>query len=468
MTADGPAPAGRAGGHGGRPHTVLVTGAGGAGRTTVAAASALAAARAGQRVLLLTTEDPGVPEALLDLPPAETRGSGPAATAAAPSGPRPVAVGAVPGLWAARTAPDDSFRELTAGLLRRARAALELVGTEPLDEDEITALPGAEALALLRALRAAHASGGPGAGGAASPYGPWDTVVVDLPPAPQALRLLALPEQLGRTLRRLLPPEKQAARALHPLLAQLAGVPMPAPRVYETADRWRRELAATRAVLESPGTSVRLVAEPGPLAADPLGTARAALALHGVRLGALVANRVLPADSPDPWLAGLAEQQRAALKEFRELCAPGCPGDPPALCELPHLGRAPLGVAALAELAAPLPVPGDGTEPSATAAPSDRGGADGAPSAGRLEDRLTAEGQLHWVLPLPGARRELLDLVRRGDDLLVSVGPHRRLLSLPAALRRCRVAGAALRDGELRVRFTPDPALWPRSARPFG
>jgi arsenite-transporting ATPase len=30
-------------------------------------------------------------------------------------------------------------------------------------------------------------------------------------------------------------------------------------------------------------------------------------------------------------------------------------------------------------------------------------------------------------------------------------------------LRRCTVAGAALRDGELRIRFAPDPELWPQS-----
>ncbi|NDZ97922.1 ArsA family ATPase, partial [Streptomyces sp. SID10116] len=41
-------------------------------------------------------------------------------------------------------------------------------------------------------------------------------------------------------------------------------------------------------------------------------------------------------------------------------------------------------------------------------------------------------------------------------------GPHRRIVTLPSALRRCTVAGAGLREGELRVRFAPDPDLWPR------
>jgi arsenite-transporting ATPase len=67
-----------------------------------------------------------------------------------------------------------------------------------------------------------------------------------------------------------------------------------------------------------------------------------------------------------------------------------------------------------------------------------------------------------WHLPLPGAVREDLGLVRRGDELVVTAGPLRRIVALPSALRRCSVAGAGLRDGVLCIRFTPDPGLWPR------
>lgn len=73
------------------------------------------------------------------------------------------------------------------------------------------------------------------------------------------------------------------------------------------------------------------------------------------------------------------------------------------------------------------------------------------------------EGVLLWTVPLPGAVREDLDLLRRGDELVITAGRFRRIVPLPSALRRCTVAGAGLRDGDLRVRFTPDPGLWPRA-----
>ena len=56
-------------------------------------------------------------------------------------------------------------------------------------------------------------------------------------------------------------------------------------------------------------------------------------------------------------------------------------------------------------------------------------------------------------MALPFADRGDVDLARHGDELVVTVGSYRRLLALPAALRRAKVVGAGMRDGALVVRF---------------
>lgn len=168
--------------------TLLVTGPGGSGRTTIAAATAAAEAARGRRVLLVS---------------ADRGGAFPAPDA-------------LPGVTVVRVDPAASFRADALEVQGRLGSVLDLLGAAPLDPEELTELPGADALALLRALRdAALADDAP------------DTLVVDLPPVHAALAALALPEQLRRYLGRLVPPERQAARALRPVLAQLAGVPMP-------------------------------------------------------------------------------------------------------------------------------------------------------------------------------------------------------------------------------------------------
>ncbi|GHB37300.1 hypothetical protein GCM10010347_03220 [Streptomyces cirratus] len=382
--------------------TLLITGPGGAGRTTVAAVTSVAAARAGRRVLLLSG-DPGDPLAALVGPD-------------------------VRGLRVARIDSGEEFRAELVALQERGATLLGMLGSRPLAAEELTELPGAEQFALLRALRRA----------AVAPD--TDLVVVDMPPLHQTVTTLALPAQLRRYLARLLPAERQAARALRPVLAQLAGVPMPARWLYEAAARWDEELAAVQAVVEAPTTEVRLVAEPGPGAHLALRTGRLGLALHQLPAGSLVANRTLPQDCADPWLAGLAAQQEKYAAQW---------ADELPVVPLPHLGRDPEGPEDTALLAASAP----GLAPAA-AAPR---------PAWDVEDRRAGDGVLVWAIPLPGARKADLDLVRRGDELLLAAGPYRRIVPLPSALRRCTVSGAALADGVLRVRFTPDPQLWPRA-----
>ncbi|MET9883911.1 ArsA-related P-loop ATPase [Streptomyces sp. NPDC006430] len=402
-------------------HTLLVTGPGGAGRTTVAAATAIAAARAGHRVLVLSG-DPGNPlAALVGEATGESAEVAPGLTAA-PAGE----------VLVARVDSGEEFREELVALQERGSALLGMVGARPMGAEELTELPGAEQFALLRALRRAAAAPG------------IDLVVVDMPPLHQTLATLALPAQLRRYLARLLPAERQAARALRPVLAQLAGVPMPAQWLYEAAARWDEELAAVQAVVEADTTSLRLVAEPGPGADAALRTGLLGIALQQLPVEAVVANRMLPQGSPDPWLAGLVAQQEKYLAQWA--------GKTP-LLPLGHLGRDPRGPEELGQL------------PGAEKLVPRAVGTSAAPAARRawtVEDRRAEDGVLVWVVPLPGAHKRDLDLVRRGDELLFAAGPYRRIVSLPSALRRCTVSGAALVDGELRVRFTPDPGLWPR------
>ncbi|MEV7779125.1 ArsA-related P-loop ATPase [Kitasatospora sp. NPDC088351] len=384
--------------------TILVSGD--AAAPTVAAATALHAAGQGRRTLLLAADDP---HRTLDTV---------LGTRLEPEG-TPYA----PGLTVARIDEQAAFRHALGEIGGRLKPALDLLGAEPLDPEELTALPGTARLALLRALSAVDA----------------DVLVVLAPPPAELVATLALPEQLERYLARLAPEQRQAARALRPLLAGLAGVPMPADWLYEARAKAVAALAEARAAITAPGTSVRLVTAADGHPYEELRRVRAGLALHGHRPDAVVVHGALPdgaADSPDPWLAGLARRRR------EELAALVAASDVPVLVT----GLAEVTLEAVADR-----LYGAGPGPARLA-----------PEPWTVEDRLAEDGLLVWHLVLPGAERADLDLVRRGDELVVGLGAHRRVLTLPSALRRCTVAGAGLYDGVLAVRFAPDPALWPR------
>ena len=82
----------------------------------------------------------------------------------------------------------------------------------------------------------------------------------------------------------------------------------------------------------------------------------------------------------------------------------------------------------------------------------------------------STDGDLWFLdLSMPGASADDVVLAVTDDgDLVVDLGPHRRVVALPAVLRRCEVAGAALdltdAGSVLRVTFAPDLDHWSAGA----
>jgi arsenite-transporting ATPase len=331
------------------------------------------------------------------------------------------------GLFAQQVDAQGRFERSWGEVQDYLLSVLSAAGVDPIEAEELTVLPGAEEiLALLEVRDQAEADR-------------WDLVVVDCAPTAETLRLLALPDALGWYMDRVFPVERRVVRSLRPVLGRVAGVPMPRDRVFDAVERLHRELRSARAALTAPSASVRLVLTPEAVVVAEARRTLTSLSLYGYRVDAVVANRVFPAAEGDPWRAGWVQAQKAQLAEVAHSFAP-LP-----VFTAPYGVAEPVGSDALVELA------------SATY------GAVDAFAQPSVEDpvQVSRSGdEFVLSLALPLADRSETDLARVGDELVVTVGGHRRVLALPSALRRCTVAGAVLRDGRLRVRFEPDPDQW--------
>lgn len=398
----------------GVPMTVrvlLFTGKGGVGKTTVSAATAALAASRGRKTLVLST-DPA--HSLAD-------------ALGVPLGGTPTEIDT--GLYGmqvdAQAAFERSWREVQSYLL----VVLERAGVDTLQAEELTVLPGAEEVLALLEVHRQVASG------------LWDLIVVDCAPTGETLRLLALPEALNWYVEKVFPAQRRALRAIRPLLSRVAGPAVPADGVFDAVERLHAELTEVRAVLTAPSTSVRLVLTPEAVVVAEARRTLTSLALYGYSVDGLVANRVFPT-SEDPWTSGWIASQAEQLTAVRRDVAPL-----PVLVS-PYRGAEPVGLSALTEV---------GQELYGEHDPA----ADAAPAADLIGLERTPDGFV-LSLALPLARRNEVDLARAQDELVVTVGGHRRVLALPSALKRCTVTGAILVDGRLRVRFEPDPDVWMR------
>jgi len=390
---------------------LLFTGKGGVGKTTAAAATATLAANRGLKTLVLSTDGA---HSLAD-------------AVGVPLGGEPTEIDG--GLYGQQVDAQRRFEQTWREVQDYLVTLLDRAGVDRMEAEELTVLPGAEeVLALLEVRRQID-------------EGPWDLLVVDCAPTAETLRLLALPEALTWYMDRVFPVERRVVRALRPVLHRAGGISLPQDSVFDAVTRLHAELGRVRSVLTDPAvTSVRLVLTPESVVLAEARRTLTSLSLYGYRVDGVVANRVFPAGGDDAWRAGWVAAQAEVLAEVEASFA-GLP-----VYRSPYRAGEPVGLSELAAFAAEAY--GD-ADPFAL------------PPAG---DLMTVEREgndrFTLVLPLPLADRRDLELVRRGDEIVVTVGPHRRVLSLPSVLRRCTVDGAALVDGALRVDFVPDPAQW--------
>jgi arsenite/tail-anchored protein-transporting ATPase len=387
---------------------VLFTGKGGVGKTTTAAGTAALAASRGLKSLVLSTDA------------AHSLGD---ALGVAPLTGDPSEV--APGLFAQQVDARGRFERSWGDVQGYLLEVLDAVGVDPVRAEELTVLPGAEEVLALLEVRDQVRSG------------LWDFVAVDCAPTAETLRLLALPEALGRYVERVFPVERRLVRTLRPMLDRVAGVPLPRDRVLDAVQHLHADLSEVREVLTDNEATVRLVLTPEAVVVAEARRTLTSLSLYGYRVDAVVANRVFPSGGDDPWRAGWVAAQSEQLREVEASFSP-LP-----VHRSPYRAAEPVGLGQLLEVAEETYGPAD---PLALPAPGE------AMTVDREDDQ--------WVLslPLPLAERRDLDLLRTGDDLVLSVGPWRRVLALPAVLRRCRVVGAVLDGGRLRITFEPDPA----------
>jgi arsenite-transporting ATPase len=392
---------------------LLFTGKGGVGKTTTSAATAAYAALRGHKTLVLSTDPAHSLDDAFGVTLADT--------------PTEIDTGLYGQQIDAQRAFEASWRSVQDYL----RDVLEQAGIAAMEAEELTVLPGAEEILALLELRNQVAGGR------------WDVIVVDCAPTGETLRLLALPEAMQWWMQRVYPTDRRVLRNVRPVLSHLAGLPLPPDSVFAAAQRMCDELAEVRSLIVDPAiTSVRLVLTPEAMVVAEARRTLTALSLFGYRVDGIVANRVFPEGAADAWRDGWVARQRERMSEV----AASFPGVP--LWESTYAAAEPIGLDALMSFA-------------------DAVYADGAPDplesvevASPLTVEQVSSDEYVMALSLPHADRGEVELVRKGDDLVVTVGSYRRVIALPSVLRRCAVDGAALRDGALRVRFTPDPSVW--------
>ncbi len=382
---------------------LIFTGKGGVGKTTVAAATAVRAARQGSRTLVMSTDPAHSLADAFDVP----LGADPTEVA--------------PNLWGQQIDAQQRLEEGWRDIQEYVLGIMEWGGVDAISAEELSVIPGLDELFSLTDVKRA------------SDADSYDLLVVDCAPTAETLRLLSLPDVLNWYFERIFPIERKVAKVVRPVFNRVIGPLIANEQVFKAIERMHHTLEDVRGLLTDQTTStVRLVMNAEKMVIAEARRTYTYLNLFGYRVDAVVCNRLLPDEVHDPYFEKWKRVQGEHLETIRESFSPL-----PVLT-VPLYDREMIGVKLLDKLGKDLYGKQD-------------------PTSILYEDepvRVRKNGESYVLsLRLPFTDKGELDLMRKGEDIHVKVGPYRRSFMLPTVLSRLEIADAAFEDGRLNVRF---------------
>jgi arsenite-transporting ATPase len=394
---------------------LLFTGKGGVGKTTVAAATAVRAARAGKRTLVTST-DPA--HSLADSFGIELGDQ----------------VSEIePNLWAEQIDAQARLEQNWRDIQEHVISLLNWMGVDTVEAEELSVIPGLDEIFSLTDMRRHVESG------------KYDLLVIDCAPTAETLRLLSLPEVMNWYIERIFPIQRGLVKTIRPVLTRMTTMPIPDDRIFNAVMRLHRNLETVRKILvDETQSSVRLVVNAEKMVIAEARRTYTYLSLFGYRVDAVVANRIIPENVTDPYFGKWKEIQAEHLGTIRDSF------EPVPILTARLFEQEIVGSELLEELGAEV-----------------YGDQDASAILHRDQPIRVRKRGSYYVLSmrLPFAQRDSLDIHRKGDELYVRVGSYKRSLVLPHALQRLDVRQARFVDDGLEVRFAEKETGRARTAR---
>jgi arsenite/tail-anchored protein-transporting ATPase len=381
------------------PRTILYTGKGGVGKTSVAAATARRCAAAGLRTVVLST-DPA--HSLSDSLEAEL-------------GAEPTQAG--PNLFGQEVQAQEEMERHWDSVQGWLGSLLEERGVDRIAAEELTVPPGMDELFSLLQIKRHHEEG------------EFDCVIVDCAPTGETLRLLSFPDVVTWWLERILPSQRKLA----PFARTLFDLPLPGDGVFDDVERLARNLVAMNGILrDRTRTSVRLVMNADRMVVKEAMRTFTYLNLYGYLTDAVVVNRIFPEEVREGYFGGWRALQQEQMSLVRSAFSPV------PILTAPYFPREVVGGGLLDEL---------GGHVFGERAAHDV-----------LHEELAQElsgvnGRATLRLAVPFTDRGDIELKKIGLEVIVRVAGQKRTIILPPAMAAYDASGARLRDGALEVLF---------------
>ncbi len=358
---------------------LLFTGKGGVGKTTIAAATALRAARQGIKTLVMSTDPAHSLSDALDME----------------LGPEPTEI--APNLYGQEFDVYYSMKKYWGNMRQLMRTIFRWQGVDNIVAEELSVLPGMEEGSAFLWIEKFYSEG------------IYDLIVIDSAPTGETLTLLSLPQVTQSWLTKAFPGQRFAVKTVGGILRRTMDIPV--DKGYEELEALFGKLEKVQAIFANPDiTSIRLVANPEKMVIKEAQRAYTYLQLYGYNVDAVIVNRVMPDTLKDSFFKRYLDAQVGHMQEIEESFAP-LP-----IFKVPHQGQEVFGLELLDKIGQTIYGQTDPTEIFHRENPF---------------EVSETETQYHIRIRLPFIGEEDFDLKKFGDELVIDIGNRRRNVFLP-------------------------------------
>ena len=292
-------------------------------------------------------------------------------------------------------------------------AVLRTTGITGVEAEELAILPGMEELSAMMYINQYRREGR------------YDVIVLDAAPTAESMRFISMPTTLDWYMKHIFPFQRNLLKAVRPIANRVAPFELPTDSYFLNIRDLFEKLEGVDEIMGDPKvTSVRLVTNPEKMVLRETQRAFVYFSLHGLTVDTVIVNRLLPANVTDEWFKEWHTSQEKVLTEIEEYFAPV------PVKRVPLFRHEVLGKQRLEDLAQVL-YPGQ-QDPSAVT---------------RTEKSYTfakRDGEYEVQVLLPFASKGEIGLFKKGDELVVEIGTVRRHIGLPRSM-------AALQPGRARL-----------------
>ncbi len=358
---------------------ILFTGKGGVGKTTVAASTALKAAKEGKKTLIISTDPAHSLSDALDIQ----------------LSPEPTEI--APNLYAQEFDVYYSMQKYWNNMRNLMNTIFRWKGVKNVVAEELSVLPGMEEASAFLWLEKYYNEG------------TYDVIVIDSAPTGETLTLLSLPQVAKSWMTKAFSRKNLAVKTVTKGVKFFTGVPL--DKGLEEMDELFQKLESIQKVFLDPEVaSIRIVTNPERMVIKEARRAYTYLQLYGYNVDAVVINRILPEEKVGEAFKYYLTSQKKYIKEIEESF------NPLPILKVQHQGREVFGLEQLQAISSSLYEEKEAAEVLYLDKPF---------------EVIENENGYFFKTRLPFVGEEEIQLKKFGDELVIDLGNRRRSLMLP-------------------------------------